>query len=381
MATPSMQSHHFDLARRYPPHQLAAQLHVVQSVALLPEVFDAVPDLIMLLNDCRQIVFANSALRTLAQIDSSAELGGRRPGELFGCVHSDEEPGGCGTAEPCTTCGALRSVLNSQRKGTTDIQESHFTRKDGVSFDFEVHASPIELEDRLYTVVTVKDISHEKRRRALEHVFFHDVMNGLNIVVNSAYLIDGADPETLGYLQETLKVEAESLKDEIHSHQELMAAENRELAIHPASIQTLGLLAELASVYRSVELAKDRTLLLDPASEPITFSSDPTLLRRVLGNMVKNALEATESGQVITLKCAMEGDQVTFSVHNPTYIPRYVQLQIFQRSFSTKGENRGLGTYSMRLLSEQYLGGEVAFTSTRKQGTTFYARYPLGQGD
>ena len=56
---------------------------------------------------------------------------------------------------------------------------------------------------------------------------------------------------------------------------------------------------------------------------------------------------------------------------------REVQLQVFQRSFSTKGTDRGLGTYSMKLLSERYLHGSVSFTSTPEEGTIFRARYPL----
>lgn len=58
-------------------------------------------------------------------------------------------------------------------------------------------------------------------------------------------------------------------------------------------------------------------------------------------------------------------------------MPYDVQLQVFQRSFSTKGIGRGLGTYSIRLLSERYLSGRVSFTSTPEAGTTFYAWYPL----
>jgi signal transduction histidine kinase len=92
--------------------------------------------------------------------------------------------------------------------------------------------------------------------------------------------------------------------------------------------------------------------------------------------MVKNALEASHAGQTVTIGCRNLVDAVEFSVHNPNVMPRSVQLQIFQRSFSTKGAGRGLGTYSMKLLSEQYLHGQVAFTSSAEEGTTFYARYP-----
>lgn len=49
-----------------------------------------------------------------------------------------------------------------------------------------------------------------------------------------------------------------------------------------------------------------------------------------------------------------------------------VQLQMFNRSFSTKGEHgRGFGTYTVKLLLERYLNGHVEFSSTEKEGSTF----------
>jgi sensor histidine kinase regulating citrate/malate metabolism len=93
--------------------------------------------------------------------------------------------------------------------------------------------------------------------------------------------------------------------------------------------------------------------------------------------MLKNALEASEPGQTITMSCQIIDHNVRFQVHNTAYIRPEIQMQIFLRSFSTKGSNRGLGTYSMRLLSERYLKGKVWFTSSREDGTRFYASYPL----
>ncbi|MBK7132833.1 MAG: hypothetical protein IPH69_08460 [Bacteroidales bacterium] len=48
-----------------------------------------------------------------------------------------------------------------------------------------------------------------------------------------------------------------------------------------------------------------------------------------------------------------------------------VQMRIFQRSFSTKGKGRGLGTYSIRLMTENYLHGKVSFVSNEADGTVF----------
>ena len=103
---------------------------------------------------------------------------------------------------------------------------------------------------------------------------------------------------------------------------------------------------------------------------------DRVLLRRVLGNLLKNAVEATRFGGTVRARCAMDERTVEFAVNNEGTVPESVRLQIFQRSFSTKGEGRGLGTYGARLLTEGYMKGTIAFRSEEGEGTTFLARYP-----
>jgi sensor histidine kinase regulating citrate/malate metabolism len=93
--------------------------------------------------------------------------------------------------------------------------------------------------------------------------------------------------------------------------------------------------------------------------------------------MVKNGLEASAEDETVRLSCLSSKTGIEFLVHNPHFMPRHVQLQVFQRSFSTKGKNRGLGTYSMKLLGEQYLRGKVSFTSYPEGGTTFKVWLPL----
>ena len=52
-------------------------------------------------------------------------------------------------------------------------------------------------------------------------------------------------------------------------------------------------------------------------------------------------------------------------------------MQVFQRSFSTKGgPGRGVGTYGARLLVQRYLGGTLSFTSVPGSGTTFVLSLP-----
>ena len=93
--------------------------------------------------------------------------------------------------------------------------------------------------------------------------------------------------------------------------------------------------------------------------------------------MLKNALEASRPGETVTLGCEEVEGKIRFWVHNAGFIPPAAQLQIFQRSSSTKGEGRGVGTHSKRLLSERYLKGSVSFTTSQENGTVFTASYPL----
>ena len=69
---------------------------------------------------------------------------------------------------------------------------------------------------------------------------------------------------------------------------------------------------------------------------------------------------------------------MVFWVHNPGHMDPSVQHQVFRRFFSTKGPGRGLGTYSIKLLAEEYLGGRVSLDSSPERGTTFVLSLPAG---
>ena len=116
---------------------------------------------------------------------------------------------------------------------------------------------------------------------------------------------------------------------------------------------------------------------LDQGSEDILFESDKSVMLRVLGNMLKNAIEASTDGEVVTAGCRGEKGKIQFWINNPQYMSKEVQMQIFQRSFSTKGMGRGLGTYCIKLFSEKYLGGKAAFSTSERDGSTFTVLLPV----
>lgn len=58
-------------------------------------------------------------------------------------------------------------------------------------------------------------------------------------------------------------------------------------------------------------------------------------------------------------------------------MPEDAQHCVFQPTFSAKGEGRGLGAWSMKLLAEGSLSGAVWFSSTPADGTIFLLQLPF----
>ena len=234
-------------------------------------------------------------------------------------------------------------------------------------------AAPLKESLVLFTLV---DVSGDQRRKALERVFFHDVLNTAAGVEALAAILGKTGGSGQGATAARLSQCAKQLIAEIHQQKMLSDAEANELRVTPKLVRSADLLDALVAQYRNHPEAHGRTLSIAASSEDLSVVTDPVLFSRVLGNLVKNALEAVDPGETVTIGCQSVDDLVEFWVHNPGHMRRELQLQVFQRSFSTKGIGRGLGTYSIKLLSEVYLAGLVGFTSTVATGTRFFARYP-----
>ena len=364
----------FAPAERASEADVREQHQSLSNIPFLEKLLDSIPDILVFLNGQRQVVFANKAVFSFLGVEPTLELLGNRPGEAFGCVHAAETEGGCGTTEFCQTCGAVQAVLAAQC-GSPEVKECRIAIKNsGEALDLKVSTVPFDYQGEQFTVCSLQDISHEKRRRALERTFFHDVLNTAGGLRGFVELLLESEPEEVPEVAGTVNKISRQLIDEIEAQRSLLAAESNQLSVNLVELDTKEMLEELAVVYRRHEVAKGKKIEIAADCESATFRSDQTLLQRILGNMLKNALEATSAEEKVTLGARGDGNRMELWVQNPAFMPREVQLQVFNRSFSTKGAGRGIGTYSMRLLASKYLGGTVDFTTSEADGTTFRVR-------
>ncbi|MDY0301697.1 MAG: ATP-binding protein [Trichlorobacter sp.] len=348
----------------------------IAQAAFIEALMQAMPDFVMVLNEHRQIVAINQRVLAALGLDSVTDLIGKRPGEAFGCIHACDGPDGCGTGKNCAVCGAVLAILESQETGTQAVGECRIVvcKDGGTALDLEAVATPLSVAGMPMTVFALRDISSDKRRQVLERVFFHDIINTAGGIrgVASLLLDDTSLPEEQQSTYKSWLVNlSDDLIDEIKHHQRLLAAERGEYLVQKQETELADLLTNVFRVYEHHSKTPGRKLVLEPVP-PCKMLTDQPILRRIAGNMVLNALEATPSGGTVHMRAVVSEKTVRIEVENSGEIPSDVQRSIFKRSFSTKANSgRGIGTYSMKLFGERYLGGKVGFTSKGNQ-TVFY---------
>lgn len=364
-------------ARECRDNVLTLNRRLRQQADLAP-LLDAMPDAVILLNRHRQIVFGNAAFSSMAEGRGCPDYEGLRPGEFFVCEHLTDAPEGCGSADQCSTCGAAWTLLEAA-DGERRTGECRLLARgsNGVeALDVLLTCSLVQWQNERLFLMVIKDISDQKRLIFLERIFLHDILNTVSAISSMTELI-AQDRLPLADMKHDLVDMAQSLIEEITTHRQLMAAEANELSVEQTLLAPRLVLEHVAATCRNLEAAREKELFLDIPSDSLLFISDESLLYRVLVNLGKNALEATPAGGKVTLGCRREGERLVFWCHNPGIMPRETQLQIFHRSFSTKGEGRGIGTYSVKLLTERYLKGEVSFVSREGTGTRFSVAIPF----
>jgi Histidine kinase-, DNA gyrase B-, and HSP90-like ATPase len=363
--------------------QIFSDAKMIFEAPHIKELLNSLPNVIIILNENRQMVFGNKAYFTDIDAGSYSDKLGFRPGELLGCIHSIEDPDGCGASRNCEYCGALQVILKCQETSKRTKGEARITGNlaDGfMAYDFLITASPLKIEDKNFTIVSLDDISDNKRIQALERIFFHDLLNkaGSLSCFFENIQFPSVSRKTRDLIETATNLSSE-IVEEINSHRSVMEAEKGDLEVAPAEISAKEVLENIVNQMKYHTVAYEKHVKIFPDIKDITLITDYFLLIRVLINMLKNALEATSRNGVVTIGYKKVKNSVCFSVHNERVMDEEVKYQVFQRSFSTKGSNRGIGTYSMKLLGERYLGGKIYFESDESNGTTFFFELPIGK--
>ncbi len=113
---------------------------------------------------------------------------------------------------------------------------------------------------------------------------------------------------------------------------------------------------------------------IDDDSKMVTADKD--MVKRILGNLVTNAVQAMPEGGKLSLCVNKENSYVAISVGDTGMgIPDEVKPNLFTPLFTTKSKGQGFGLAVVKRLTEAF-NGEITFTSSERKGTTFIVRLP-----
>lgn len=129
--------------------------------------------------------------------------------------------------------------------------------------------------------------------------------------------------------------------------------------------------AREANVNLSVEI---KTVIPEPKNLDTTHE-----IITILGNLIDNAIEAMVDSSIKDLKVNLDYFQKQLEINvsdTGPGIPKQVIDNIFEKGFSTKGQNRGYGLYLVHQ-SIKKLGGEINIQSNFKSGTRIMIVLPF----
>lgn len=161
---------------------------------------------------------------------------------------------------------------------------------------------------------------------------------------------------------------------------DISKAEEGQLAPRRDEVPLALLLAEVVDEHRA--RADSREVTLEVASEPDTVRADRDLLRRVLSNLVENALRHTPARSTVRLLASRAGDAIELRVADAgAGVPVELRDRIFDRfaqlDHEGRGVNlggRGLGLTFCKLVAEAH-GGTIR-VEDGAPGAVFCIRLP-----
>jgi len=205
----------------------------------------------------------------------------------------------------------------------------------------------------------------------------HDIRNPLQAIAGDLYLIDSdvatlTEGATKKSLQESVKsIEANlmyiaKIIEDLQDYARVMAPIRERVSFEKV----------IAEVMLIVPIADNLQVIIDLEEGLPEFTSDYSMLKRVLSNLVHNAVQAMPNGGKLTIRAYQTGKHMVFSVEDTGVgIPEDVKPKLFQPMFTTKAKGQGLGLTVVKRLVEA-LNGEITFESQEGKGTKFIVQLP-----
>ncbi len=232
----------------------------------------------------------------------------------------------------------------------------------------------------------LRDVTHEKELEALRDSFLrtvsHELRTPLTSIIGFIDLILGGQvtDDQRKYLKIALD-ESMNLKTLIDDLLDLSRIEAGKMDMVYSTLNIKGFLDQLVSLLLPLARGKQLELVSDVHDASVEVKVDAAKLRRIMVNLITNAIKFTEKGRV-TLSCTVDSRNVTFQIADTGIglMPHEKEV-IFERfrqvdySATRQYEGIGLGLSIVKELVEMH-GGKIWVESDYGKGAVFYFTVP-----
>jgi PAS domain S-box-containing protein len=378
--------------------------------ALLEAIYRNAPLAMMLVDSDRRLRQVNDFTATLAGRPAADALG-LGPGDALRCLHSLDDPRGCGFGGHYQRCIVRNTVLDTLERGATHLQvEAALTLSgdDGNrDLTFMISSTPLTVQDSRMALVTMQDISD---RRILEDKLAqahkmeaigrlaggvaHDFNNMLQTILGYAdMLLDDTDPAHPS--REALEqIQRAGLRSADLTRQLLAFA--RKQTVAPQVLDMNAAVADLLTMLQRL-IGEDIDLLWHPCDQPCRVKIDPGQVDQILANLVVNSRDAIVGNGKITIETGHTEFDAEYCRHHPNFLmgsycmlavsddgagmDRSTAEQAFEPFFTTKEPDKGtgLGLATVYGIVKQNQGFINIYSEPGK-GTTIRVYLPVDGG-
>jgi two-component system, sensor histidine kinase and response regulator len=218
-------------------------------------------------------------------------------------------------------------------------------------------------------------------RMDLSHMVIHDLRNPLANILLSCQILQmrGLDDRTAPKVQQ-IEYAGHRLETMIDGLLITAKLESGKLALHPVAVDLPELIQTVGAEFGAIATQQSVNLVQEVATGPLTIQGDIALLRRVLDNLLSNALKFAPAHSDVTLAVLRHDDRVLLQVRdqgqgvNPELREQiFAKFEIGQHLPQVK--QMGLGLAFCKMVVEAH-GGQIQVGDNDPTGCVFTITLP-----
>ncbi|MBR1692042.1 MAG: sensor histidine kinase [Lachnospiraceae bacterium] len=281
--------------------------------------------------------------------------------------------------------GSLKRQIRTIRKELAATRELSYNRQLAIAlFDQDLTDMTTQLNDNLDYQKQLK-LKYEQSQRQMKQSIAdiaHDLRTPLTVLKGNLQMLK-KEASLTGKSGDYLRISLEKtdlLRDMVDDFFELSVLESDRMSVELQTIPVTNYLMQFLLEHETVIRQHGLTPELRFPEKSIFIKADPTMLERMLGNLLSNVLKYAQSSFTLSLVCEdfEKYCDISFSNQVSAEYPFEVE-HLFDRSYqgdkARKAAGAGLGLYIVKLLAQKQGAGVSA--SCEEGELTLSIRFPV----